>query len=57
MERFRQTKLPLAMKVLFSAFMAAFVPSYWYLYGPTNFLYFCNARCFSKIVCILLLQK
>ena len=22
--------------------MAIFVPCYWYLYGPTNFLYFCN---------------
>ena len=50
MERTRQTKLPLALKVLFTTFTAAFVPSYWYLYGPTNFLYFCNVGLFLTLI-------
>jgi hypothetical protein len=35
-------RLPLALKLVFTAFMAVLVPVYWYYYGPTNFLYFCD---------------
>lgn len=35
-------RIPLGVKVGFSAFMAVLVPTYLYWYGPTNFLYFCD---------------
>jgi hypothetical protein len=38
----RQTRLPLALKLGYTAFMAALIPVYWMSYGPTNFLYFCD---------------
>ncbi|RYZ99640.1 MAG: hypothetical protein EOP11_19225 [Proteobacteria bacterium] len=34
--------LPLGLKLAYSAFMAVMIPVYWYFYGPTNFLYFCD---------------
>ncbi len=36
------TRIPLAVKILYTAFMAVLVPGYWLNYGPTNFLYFCD---------------
>jgi hypothetical protein len=39
--------IPLCLKVVYSLFMATLVPVYWYNYGPTNFLYFCD-------VCLLI---
>jgi hypothetical protein len=36
------TKLPLGLKVAYTAFMVVMVPIYLYMYGPTNFLYFCD---------------
>lgn len=35
-------KLPLSLKLAFTAFMAVLVPVYWTHYGPLNFLYFCD---------------
>jgi hypothetical protein len=35
-------RIPLPLKLAFSAFMAVLVPVYWANYGPTNFLYFCD---------------
>src|SRR5437868_1339491 len=35
-------RIPLWLKLAYTAFMAAFLPVYWYHYGPTNFLYFCD---------------
>jgi hypothetical protein len=32
----------LAIKLLYTAFMAVLIPVYLYRYGPTNFLYFCD---------------
>jgi hypothetical protein len=34
--------VPFWLKLAYSAFMATLVPVYWYYYGPTNFLYFCD---------------
>ena len=39
----QQHKIPLAAKVAGSAFLAVLVPVYWHTYGPTNFLWFCDA--------------
>jgi hypothetical protein len=35
--------------VLYTAFMAVMVPFYWYSYGPTNFLYFCDLALFLTL--------
>jgi len=35
-------RVPLAVKLAYSAFMAVLLPVYWHYYGPTNFLYFCD---------------
>ena len=39
----RQHKIPLTAKVAGTAFLAVLVPIYWRAYGPTNFLWFCDA--------------
>ena len=40
-------RVPLWLKFAYTAFMIILVPVYWYYYGPTNFLYFCD-------VCLIL---
>lgn len=35
-------RVPLWLKVAYTAFLAVLVPVYWANYGPTNFLYFCD---------------
>ena len=35
-------RIPLALKLGYSAFMAVLLPVYLFHYGPTNFLYFCD---------------
>lgn len=35
-------RIPLWLKLLYTAFMAVLIPVYLYRYGPTNFLYFCD---------------
>ena len=39
----RKRKIPLAAKVIGAAFLAVLVPVYLHAYGPTNFLWFCDA--------------
>jgi hypothetical protein len=34
--------IPFWLKLAYTAFMAVLIPVYWYHYGPTNFLYFCD---------------
>lgn len=36
------SRVPLWLKLAFTAYMAVLVPVYWHYYGPTNFLYFCD---------------
>src|SRR5580698_504886 len=36
-------KIPLTAKIAASVFLAVMVPIYWHTYGPTNFLWFCDA--------------
>jgi hypothetical protein len=36
------SKIPLWVKLLYTAFVAVFVPVYLMNYGPTNFIYFCD---------------
>lgn len=35
-------RIPLWIKISYTAFMAVLIPVYWHHYGPTNFLYFCD---------------
>lgn len=45
-----RARLPLWLKLAYSAFMAVLVPVYWHHYGPTNFLYFCDVALFLTLV-------
>jgi hypothetical protein len=43
-------RLPLWVKLAYTAFMAVLVPVYWRYYGPSNFLYFCDVALFLTLV-------
>src|SRR5262249_53447611 len=43
-------RVPLWLKLAYTAFMAVLVPGYWADYGPTNFLYFCDVSLFFTLV-------
>jgi hypothetical protein len=43
-------RLPLWLKLAFSAFMAVLVPVYLRNYGPTNFLYFCDVALILTLI-------
>src|SRR5262252_5476248 len=43
-------RLPLTFKLVYTAFMAVLIPVYWYYYGPTNFLYFCDVALILTLV-------
>jgi hypothetical protein len=44
-----QPRLPLWLKLAYTAFMMVLVPVYWHYYGPTNFLYFCDIALFLTL--------
>ncbi len=44
------TRIPLWIKLAYTAFMAALIPVYWLNYGPTNFLYFCDVALILTLV-------
>ena len=43
-------RIPLALKLFCTAWAAVLVPVYWSVYGPTNFLYFCDVALFMTVV-------
>jgi len=43
-------RLPLSLKLAYTAFMAVLVPTYGWYYGPTNFLYFCDIALILTLV-------
>ena len=43
-------RVPLWLKLAYTAFMAVLVPVYWHYYGPTNFLYFCDLALLITLV-------
>ncbi len=43
-------RVPLWVKLPYTAFMAVLVPVYWTNYGPTNFLYFCDVALLITLV-------
>ncbi len=47
-----ERRLPLVVKLAFTAFLAVLVPYYWSAYGPTNFLYFCDLALFFTLAAL-----
>jgi hypothetical protein len=47
-----QNKIPLAVKLVFTAFMAVLIPFYLKEYGATNFLYFCDVGLFFTLAAV-----
>ncbi len=45
-------RLPLAVKLGYSAFVAVLVPVYLRAYGPTNFLYFCDVALLLTLIAV-----
>jgi hypothetical protein len=43
-------RVPLWLKLAYTAFMAMLVPVYLYYYGPTNFLYFCDVAALLTLI-------
>jgi hypothetical protein len=48
------SRIPLWVKVLYTAFVAVLVPVYWNSYGPTNFLYYCDVALLLTLAAIWL---
>ena len=46
------SRVPIWLKVAYTAFMAVLIPVYWYFYGLTNFLYFCDAALILTLIAI-----
>jgi hypothetical protein len=47
-------RLPIWLKIAFTAFVAVLVPVYWKNYGPSNFLYFCDIALLTTLAGIWL---
>lgn len=43
-------RIPLWLKISYTAFLAVMIPTYWINYGPTNFLYFCDVALVLTLV-------
>ena len=44
--------VPYAIKIGFTAFMLVMVPCYWYTYGLTNFLFYCDLALFFTLAAV-----
>src|SRR5215207_9494528 len=48
----KTSRIPLWVKLAYSAFVAVLVPYYWKAYGPTNFLYFCDVALLMALLAL-----
>lgn len=48
----RTGRIPLGVKLAYTAFVAVLVPYYWSAYGPTNFLYYCDIALLMALVAV-----
>ena len=48
------SRIPLWVKLVFTAFMAVLVPVYWSNYGPRNFLFLCDLSLFFTLAALWL---
>ena len=46
----RRSNVPLAAKIGATIFLAVLIPVYWQAYGPTNFLWFCDAALVLTVI-------
>lgn len=44
--------IPFWLKLIYTAYMAVLVPTYWHHYGPANFLYFCDLALFFTLAAV-----
>src|ERR1041384_3768163 len=54
MSTIRKARLPLWFKLTYTAFCGVLVPTYLVVYGPTNFLYFCDVALLTALVAVWL---
>jgi hypothetical protein len=47
-----ESRISLAIKVLYTGFLCILVPYYLHTYGPTNFLYFCDISLFLALIAL-----
>jgi hypothetical protein len=45
-------RVPIGVKLAYTAFVAVLVPVYWRDYGPTNFLYYCDVALLLALVAV-----
>ena len=45
-------KIPLSVKLIYTAFVAVLIPSYWVTYTPWNFLFFCDVALLITLVAL-----
>jgi hypothetical protein len=48
----RRRRIPLWVKVAYSVYVAVLVPCYWRVYGPLNFLFFCDVALLLTLVAL-----
>jgi hypothetical protein len=48
----QRSSIPQAVKIAFTGFVAVLAPSYWWWYGPANFLWLCNIALFTTVVAL-----
>jgi hypothetical protein len=46
------SRVPLWLKLAYTAYIAVLLPVYWHYYGPTNFLYFCDVAIILTLLAI-----
>src|ERR1700693_5055382 len=46
------SRVPIGLKLAYTAYVAVLIPVYWHFYGPTNFLYFCDISLILTLVVI-----
>lgn len=46
------SRVPIAVKIIYTAFMAVLIPIYLHYYGPTNFLYICDVSLLLTLIAI-----
>ncbi|MCC7420890.1 MAG: hypothetical protein IT428_11470 [Planctomycetaceae bacterium] len=47
-----ERRIPLWLKVAYTAFMSVLIPVYWTSYGPLNFLWFCDVALLLTLVAV-----
>lgn len=52
-----RVRLPLWLKLAYTAYIIALVPAYWQHYGPGNFLWFCDVALFLGLAAVWLEQS